>query len=110
MALWITSVYGAYSIALKVTKNKWLIALISAILCTALDILIEPLCKDLGYWAWKDSVGIYNFVCWFILAFLMSNFLSINRIQPQKEAIINYFWQIIFFLFINFSLYGELQY
>lgn len=110
MALWLTSVYGAFSISYLLSKNKWIISLLSAVLCTGLDILIEPLCKDLGYWKWHHEVGINNFITWFILSFIMSQFLSINRISPQREAVVNFILQIIFFLFLNFAFYGKLQY
>lgn len=110
VALWITSVYGAFSIVQLITKKTWLSSFISACLCTGLDILIEPLCKDLGYWKWHDHVGIENFAAWFVISFVLSQLLSINRILPQREAVVNFILQIIFFLLLNFSFYGKLQY
>lgn len=110
VALWIMSLYGAYSIASLITKNKWFNSLLTAVLCTCLDILIEPLCATLGYWEWTTEVGLNNFITWFILSLFLAHFIKINKILPQKEAIINFVWQIVFFLLLNFMINGELQY
>ena len=70
---------------LTITARMQLISFITdaALLAVFFDWLIEPVAVKLGYWRWeKESVPVYNYICWLIISALLLWFfrkLKFNR-------------------------------
>jgi putative membrane protein len=100
---WVIVIWGAILIAHRLTKNKFLIALLSAVIAVIFDILLEPVAIEFGYWSWSDiSVPIQNYIAWFLIAFIFSYFYILRNIKPVSTVPIHYFIiQSVFFLVLN---------
>lgn len=104
---WGILVYAGYLISLFFTQ-KIGVCLWNGVLCTVTDLLMEPVAPRLGFWEFEDSVpGIYNYVCWFIIAVLLSLYLyRFNRIKKSislnKSALWVYICIVVFYLFVFF--------
>jgi len=78
-------------------------ALLSAALMTGLDFLIEPVAVEGGFWAWKnDVIPVFNYVCWFAIAFPLHLFLLKRRTVEQNPVSIGLFIvMVVFFGILN---------
>ena len=102
---WFCTVYCAYVSVGWFNENDWMkrdwfAALMVALITTVYDWVMEPVAVKLGYWIWSSSqIPIYNYVCWFILTFLL-----ILAFRKLKLSANNFFApvlllvQFIFFL------------
>ena len=103
--LWLTLSLGAKSIAQRFTSLPSQIAyVLAALLMVFVDFLIEPVAIKFGYWIWEhDSVPIFNYVCWFLLAYVNQLFLSkINNRNDVLEAL--FLINVLFFSILNYFL------
>lgn len=71
---WVITVAASSSIAKSFSLSSLMLqALISALLCTVLDFVMEPVTIKYGFWNWEDdTVPIYNYICWFGFSYLFS--------------------------------------
>ncbi|OFZ54267.1 MAG: hypothetical protein A3D92_18290, partial [Bacteroidetes bacterium RIFCSPHIGHO2_02_FULL_44_7] len=63
---WLVIVISGASIARRLFHKKplWFIALISALICTFLDVIIEPVAVKFNFWVWDSgSIPVYNYIC-----------------------------------------------
>lgn len=94
-----------YSIGIQL--KTWLIApifkaVIGASMMLLIDLFIEPVAIDLGFWSWEnDTIPIQNFVAWYFISFVY--FLVFNKYHfaPNRIAPVIYWLQLIFFILIN---------
>jgi putative membrane protein len=102
---WGTLVYSAYIISRQIKVNTYLQDIIGAFMVLLLDILLEPVAVQYGWWGWKNEVIPFkNYVSWFTLALIL---LQIFRLSPPKKvpfslAICFLSVQILFFILIQF--------
>jgi putative membrane protein len=108
---WFCTVYCAYvSVGLLQNsdwvKQDWFAALMVALMATVYDWVMEPVAVKLGYWTWSSpQIPLYNYVCWFILTFLL-----ILAFRKFKLPANNFFApvlllvQLVFFLVLRFML------
>lgn len=102
---WLVIVISGASIARRLFHSKplWFIALISALICTLLDVIIEPVAIKFNFWVWDSgSIPIYNYVCWIVLSFLFSLFYLRNKMHVNKIGTYVYGLWVLFFTFLNF--------
>lgn len=102
---WLVIVISGASIARKLFQKQplWIIALISALICTLLDVIIEPVAIKFNFWQWESgSVPIYNYICWIILSFFFSLFYLRNKMHVNKIGPYVYGFWVLFFTFLNF--------
>ncbi len=76
---WINVQLSALSLFYLIFKNKNAflkalpVALITALLMTAFDYLMEPAAMALNYWNWENGeVPFLNYMAWFILSFIFT--------------------------------------
>ena len=102
---WLVIVISGASIARRLFHKKplWFIALISALICTFLDVIIEPVAVKFNFWVWDSgSIPVYNYICWIVLSFLFSLFYLRNKIHVNKMGSYVYGLWVLFFTFLNF--------
>ena len=103
--LWLTLSLGAKSIIQRFTRlPSQIVYLFAALLMVFVDYLIEPVAIKFGYWTWDyDSVPIFNYVCWFLLAYVNQLFLS--KIKSRNNVLEALFLiNVLFFSILNYFL------
>ncbi len=87
------------------SKAFWVgkMALLAAILATGLDYVIEPVATRYYFWTWQgEQIPIYNFVCWFVLAFLFSVvYFFLKPLEKNRLAPFVLLIQFLFFAILN---------
>lgn len=69
---WWILLMGVSSITCRFKMNSLGSALAGALLMTSLDLIMEPVAIKSDFWHWKNGViPVYNFICWFILSFIL---------------------------------------
>jgi putative membrane protein len=94
-----------FSIESKI-KSKLGVALASACILVALDILIEPVAMQYHFWNWKDAVvPLKNYIAWFVISFVLC-FTVTHFKGNSKNDLAPYLLilQFIFFGIFNFFL------
>lgn len=78
--------------------------LLSAGLMTFLDVLIEPVAITSDFWSWADGIiPMYNYVCWFVLSFVLHFWLLKRGVVEQNTVGIGlYVVLVLFFGLLNF--------
>lgn len=62
-------------------------ALLSALLMTGLDVLIEPVAVRNDFWSWAHGViPFYNYACWFLVA-LPVHYYLLKRRTPEQNPV-----------------------
>jgi putative membrane protein len=68
---WAMLSIAARSLINLVTNQYVISALLSAIVITAYDFLLELVAVRFGWWWWANGeIPIFNYVCWFIFSFI----------------------------------------
>jgi putative membrane protein len=104
---WMLLTYGVvYTIGIKI-KNTIGIALASAFVLVALDILIEPVAMKYDFWTWKQAIVPFkNYIAWFFISFILCYIvahyksMSKNNFAPYLLVM-----QFIFFGIFNFIIW-----
>ena len=99
---WYCIVVSSASIASLLKANIILRALVAALLCTFMDVLIEPVAIKFGFWSWSgDEIPIYNYVCWFVFSFLFAILYLYYSKKRTPTAMFLYVLWIVFFSILN---------
>lgn len=85
-------------------SNQIVKALFSAFLMMLLDVLIEPVAIDSGYWHWNsENIPVFNYICWFAVAFPLHFVYFRWKLDEQnKVSIALWIILVIFFTVLNF--------
>lgn len=100
---WVLLTFGAAAIVHRWKLPLLLKALVSGVLMTALDWLIEPVAVQSGYWHWIDgTIPLYNYVCWLIFATLFSFWILKRKTVETNKVSVGLFVIIaLFFAILN---------
>jgi putative membrane protein len=76
---------------------------LSSLLMTALDLLMEPVAIESDYWTWVGgSIPIYNYVCWFLVALpLHYIYFKLKLVKSNKVYDALFIILILFFSLLN---------
>lgn len=90
----------------SVHQKPLLASLFAAILATLFDWIMEPVAMAMEYWQWQQGIiPVYNYVCWFLIAWLISwLYFRIRKNAQNRFARILILVQVVFFLFLRYSL------
>jgi len=92
---------AASSIMARTNFGLTIKVLLSAAVMTILDLLIEPISADTGFWYWKDNlIPIYNFICWFITGIGIQMIYYRLKLEEKNKV----FEVLLVLLFIFFTL------
>lgn len=102
---WFCVVLASSSLLYSLRINIVVKSILAGVLCTAMDMLIEPVAMKLDFWDWENGViPIWNYVCWFGFSSLFSFvYFSLGK-SKNKPAQSLYFIWIIFFGILNLAL------
>jgi bisanhydrobacterioruberin hydratase len=104
---WFIVTYAANEAVQRRTKGRWpfwATAIAAALICTGLDVLIEPVAIRLGYWTWADGVPpLQNYMGWFGVSLLISlpyTHLAGRHTNPAAPILL--VLQVVFFIALRF--------
>jgi len=102
---WFILVYASRGSVNYFIKNKHLQIFFSSFIMVFLDILIEPVAIELGWWSWGIySVPLQNYLMWFIVSVIMQLIISRNNHEISKSTSISLLIsQIFFFIYLNIT-------
>jgi len=107
---WFIVVYASFILVSRFYKlhhtAPWLIALLTALLTTLFDWLMEPVAMELGFWSWENNaVPFYNYFCWFVISLLLARiFVRIKTPIVNMFAVLLLLVQTAFFIFLRLAL------
>jgi putative membrane protein len=101
---WVMLSFSAIAIVISLQTSVLVKALLSATLMTLLDLFIEPVAINSDFWSWADGIiPIYNYVCWFVLSFILHFWLLKREVVEQNTVGIGlYVVLVLFFGLLNF--------
>jgi len=78
-------------------------AVLSSLLMTLLDVLLEPVAMKSDFWSWTDgNIPFYNFFCWFIISLpLHLIYFKFKLSEPNKVHDTLFIIMILFFTLLN---------
>ena len=99
----LTIISGSIAERLKI---HWIFkAIVGTFLMLILDVLIEPVAIQSGYWIWSGDIPLSNFLGWFLIALVIQLvYFSLKLGEQNKVATVLYFINIVFFLILNIVL------
>ncbi len=108
---WVTLLLAAYNVAVKISerlkiRSGYWIVLLSAVLLTFLDYLIEPVAVFLDYWNWEnDFIPYQNYIAWFTISLILVSFIQIFKIQIRSKLLVFfYFVMVCYFIALRIFL------
>lgn len=100
---WFAIVLASSNLVRKVNVPIIFKALLAALLAVLLDFVIEPIAVKYGFWTWKnDIIPLFNYLTWFVFAFIFSWIYLKNSIAVNKTAVWLYFIWLAFFIILSF--------
>lgn len=101
---WVMLSFSAIVIVVSLRTSVLVKALLSATLMTLLDFFIEPVAINSDFWSWADGIiPMYNYVCWFVLSFILHFWLLKREVVEQNTVGIGlYVVLVLFFGLLNF--------
>ena len=69
---WYLLAISSHWLVSKFKQNLGLSVVLAAALMTGIDLLIEPVAVDLGFWSWQGAeIPWTNYLCWFLVSLPM---------------------------------------
>lgn len=101
---WLIIVIASVSIVRKLKVEHHIVcAFLAALLCTLMDVIIEPVATAYNMWSWNDTIiPVYNYVCWFIFSFIFALLYIKNSKKHNPTGVALYLIWVLFFLILNF--------
>lgn len=103
---WVFVILGAIIFAQKVTSDRNLASLITAIIAVAFDFVLEPVATKLDYWNWQNGIiPFQNYLAWFVISFFVASLfyrmnLHVKTDLPKIFLIVQAVFFASLFLFI----------
>ena len=74
----------------RISSNKTIISLATALGMLLLDIFIEPVAIGLGFWAWQAAeVPLENYMAWFVLSFVFTRLTMDGQVKnPMSKWVL----------------------
>jgi putative membrane protein len=68
---WAVLTFVTAAISSNAIGNIYLKSALGAALMVLIDFFLEQVCDFSGYWFFKGGAGIFNYLCWFVVAFML---------------------------------------
>jgi putative membrane protein len=96
---WALLVGAAIAVSSGITNVRWLLALMSALIVTAIDLLLEQLAPHLNFWSFNGGkAGWHNYIGWLLVSFSAAYLAApVLRYGHFKVALLILILQIYFF-------------
>lgn len=100
---WLILIYATGILLNGFISNKYLLALLGAVILVIVDFLIEPVAVMYDYWSWAgDVIPVRNYVGWFGVSFILFLFFANMSFKKRNpSAIILFLAQACFFMILN---------
>jgi len=99
---WFAIVVSSASIARRITRRISIQILLTALLCTLMDFLIEPVAMKYDFWQWQnDIVPVQNYIAWFIFSLVFAAVYLLSSKTRNKPGEILWILWIPFFILLN---------
>lgn len=101
---WALLSFGAIACVVRLRVPIVVKALLSALLMTGLDVLIEPVAVNSDFWSWNHGIiPVFNYICWFGVAFPLHYYLLKRGTPEQNPVAVGLFiGLIVFFGVLNY--------
>lgn len=101
---WYAIIVSGSAVSRMITSNRWLQIILTAVLCTALDVLIEPVAIHYGFWHWSGpAIPLSNYIAWFIFSLLFAGVYAFASKERNRPAEMLWGIWILFFLLLNWQ-------
>ena len=99
---WYAIVVSSASIARKFSNNAYAQVIMTAILCTLMDYLIEPVAIRYGFWNWNQSdIPLSNYIWWFVFSVIFAAvYIFSSRYKNRPGELLWMIW-VVFFILLN---------
>ena len=99
---WVMLSFSTRGVVQRFFKLSILKIIVASLLMVGLDILLEPLAPQLGYWSFDLIVApLSNYIGWFILSVLIQSLLEFVRLKIHFKTSLHIFTiQFLFFMFL----------
>lgn len=95
---WVMLSFSAIACVLQLNIPDVLKALLSALLMTLLDVLIEPVAVQSDFWSWHNgTIPFYNYLCWFLISFPIHYYLLKRKTSEQNKVTVGLFVVLVVF-------------
>jgi putative membrane protein len=107
---WFCIVYASFQVVLQLIKslhlNRVAVALLTALMATIFDFVMEPVAIQLGFWQWHTpEIPFLNYACWFSISFLIASFFHWIGVKKSNPfAFYLFFTQLLFFVFLTLAI------
>jgi putative membrane protein len=103
---WLMLIYCAFVVSDKIYANKYVKAIIGALLLLAYDIILEPTAIKMDMWKWgTPHIPLQNYIIWFLFSLSVLLILHHRRVVIKNPiAVYILTLQMGFFLFLRFTL------
>lgn len=99
---WLVIVISSSAVVQNLNISFWLKIVLAGSIATFVDLLIEPVAMQYGFWSWQNnSIPVYNYLCWFVFSVLFSwLYLANSTLTNNTARYLLYIW-IGFFTLLN---------
>jgi putative membrane protein len=100
---WVMVIWGAYSFASFLTKDKIAKAFITGAACVVFDYILEPVAIALGFWNWQEvKVPAQNYLAWFVISFVLGFLAHYLKLKNNTNIVpLQLMLQFLLFLSLN---------
>jgi putative membrane protein len=100
---WAILIISSASITNRLNISILLKIILSAILMTFLDVLMEPVAIESDFWNWtNNSIPFYNYLCWFVISLLLNYlYFTFNLVKSNKVYDALFIIMLVFFSLLN---------
>lgn len=73
-------------------KSGWGQIIVSSIMLTFLDFLIEPVAVQLDYWNWHNGdIPLQNYLAWFLISMVLLTIARVIKVDISRKILTSYF-------------------
>lgn len=94
---WTVLVFITHVLSLRLKKHVGIQAALGAGLMVFLDYFLEQICAYAGFWEFATGAGWYNYLCWFIIAYILQLIAHKVKLKGDLATALNlYIVQLVF--------------
>lgn len=100
---WALLIYASSTLVNRYLDAFWLRVLLSSLLMTGLDYIMEPVAISIGFWTWAGNViPLQNFIAWFVVSLILQALWHRFYQAGENRSAIGFFLvQVVFFTLLR---------